>query len=45
LRDHRRTAQDAANDILKECYGSDDFKAGVNAFVKREPRVKTKSSK
>jgi enoyl-CoA hydratase/carnithine racemase len=39
LRDHRRPKLSAANDIVKECYGSDDFKAGVNAFIK------TRSSK
>jgi enoyl-CoA hydratase/carnithine racemase len=39
LRDHRRPKLSAANDIIKECYGSDDFKAGVAAFIK------TRSSK
>ncbi len=45
LRDHRRPKQNAANDILKACYGSDDFKSGVNAFIKRESRVRKESSK
>jgi enoyl-CoA hydratase/carnithine racemase len=35
LRDHSRPKQNAANAILKECYGSDDFKEGVSAFIKR----------
>jgi enoyl-CoA hydratase/carnithine racemase len=34
LRDHRRPKLSAANDIIKECYGSDDFHAGVSAFIK-----------
>jgi enoyl-CoA hydratase/carnithine racemase len=45
LRDHRRPKQNAANDILEECYGSDDFKAGVSAFIKRESKVRKVSSK
>jgi len=45
LRDHRRPKQNAANDILKECYGSDDFKEGVSAFVRRESKVRTVPSK
>lgn len=40
LRDHRRPKQNAANDILKACYGSDDFKAGVSAFVRRDSKVR-----
>ena len=39
LRDHRRPKLSAANDIVKECYASDDFKTGVSAFIK------TRSSK
>jgi enoyl-CoA hydratase/carnithine racemase len=39
LRDHRRPKLAAANDIVKACYASDDFKAGVHAFIK------TRSSK
>jgi enoyl-CoA hydratase/carnithine racemase len=35
LRDHSRPKQNAANAILKECYGSDDFKEGVAAFIRR----------
>lgn len=35
LRDHRRPKQGAANDILEACYASDDFRDGVNAFIKR----------
>ena len=34
LRDHRRPKLTAANDIVKECYASDDFKEGVGAFIK-----------
>ena len=34
LRDHRRPKLTAANDIVKACYGSDDFKDGVSAFMK-----------
>lgn len=45
LRDHRRPKQSAANDILKECYGSDDFKAGVGAFIRRDSKVRTAPSK
>jgi enoyl-CoA hydratase/carnithine racemase len=45
LRDHRRPRQNAANDILKECYGSDDFKEGVSAFVRRESKVRKVPSK
>lgn len=45
LRDHRRPKQNAANHILKACYGSDDFREGVNAFIKRGSRVKTESSR
>ena len=45
LRDHRRPKQNAANDILKECYGSDDFKAGVGAFIRRDSKVRTAPSK
>jgi enoyl-CoA hydratase/carnithine racemase len=39
LRDHRRPELSAANDIVEECYASDDFKEGVGAFIK------TRSSK
>lgn len=39
LRDHRRPKLASANDIVKECYASDDFKEGVGAFIK------TRSSK
>jgi enoyl-CoA hydratase/carnithine racemase len=45
LRDHRRPKLSAANDIIKACYGSDDFQAGVNAFVKKASTVKKESSK
>ena len=34
LRDHRRPELRTGNDIIKECYDSDDFKAGVAAFLK-----------
>ena len=33
LRDHRRPAAGSADDILRECYGSSDFKNGVAAFL------------
>jgi enoyl-CoA hydratase len=33
LRDHRRPPQDAADDIIRECYGSADFKEGVSSFL------------
>lgn len=33
LRDHRRPAAGSADDILRDCYGSADFKEGVAAFV------------
>jgi enoyl-CoA hydratase len=45
LRDHRRPKLSAANDIVKECYGSDDFKDGVNAFVQKASTVKKESSR
>lgn len=39
LRDHRRPPAGAADDILRECYGSSDFKEGVAAFLDgRKPR-------
>jgi enoyl-CoA hydratase/carnithine racemase len=45
LRDHRRPKQSAANDILKACYGSDDFKEGVGAFITRTSTIKKAPSK
>jgi enoyl-CoA hydratase/carnithine racemase len=40
LRDHRRPPQASADDILRECYGSDDFKNGVAAFLQgRKPKA------
>lgn len=45
LRDHRRPKLSAANDIVKQCYGSDDFKDGVNAFVQKGSTVKKESSR
>ena len=33
LRDHRRPPAGAADDIIRECYGSDEFKEGVAAFL------------
>ena len=33
LRDHRRPAAGSADDILRECYGSSDFRNGVAAFL------------
>ncbi len=39
LRDHRRPPAGSADDILRECYGSDDFREGVAAFLDgRKPR-------
>lgn len=39
LRDHRRPAAASADDILRACYGSGDFKEGVAAFLEgRKPR-------
>jgi enoyl-CoA hydratase len=35
LRDHRRPKLSAANDIVKECYASADFKDGVSSFVQK----------
>ena len=35
LRDHRRPEAGSADDILRECYGSADFKEGVAAFLGR----------
>ncbi|MDP2321397.1 MAG: enoyl-CoA hydratase [Acidobacteriota bacterium] len=33
LRDHRRPPAGSADDLLRACYGSDDFKEGVAAFL------------
>ena len=33
LRDHRRPPAGSADDIIRECYGSDEFKEGVTAFL------------
>ncbi len=39
LRDHRRPPAGSADDILRACYGSTDFKEGVSAFLEgRKPR-------
>ncbi|MSO35861.1 MAG: enoyl-CoA hydratase [Acidobacteria bacterium] len=39
LRDHRRPPAGSADDILRACYGSADFKEGVAAFLeRRKPR-------
>jgi len=39
LRDHRRPAAGSADDILRACYGSANFKEGVAAFLEgRKPR-------
>ena len=45
LRDHRRPKLSAANDIVKACYASDDFKNGVNAFVKKSSTVRKEPSR
>ena len=33
LRNHRRPAAGAADDLIRECYGSAEFKEGVKAFL------------
>ena len=33
LRDHRRPPAGTADDIIRACYGSDEFKEGVTAFL------------
>ena len=39
LRDHRRPPAGAADDLLRECYGSAEFREGVAAFLAgRKPR-------
>jgi enoyl-CoA hydratase/carnithine racemase len=39
LRDHRRPPPGIADDIVRECYGSNEFKEGVEAFLEgRRPR-------
>lgn len=39
LRDHRRPPAGSADDIIRGCYGSDDFREGVAAFLDgRKPR-------
>jgi enoyl-CoA hydratase len=41
LRDHRRPPSGVADDILRECYGSAEFREGVAAFLEgRKPRWK-----
>jgi enoyl-CoA hydratase/carnithine racemase len=38
LRDHRRPAAGIADDIIRECYGSAEFREGVSAFLEgRKP--------
>ncbi len=37
LRNHRRPPAGAADDILSACYGSDDFREGVAAFLEGRP--------
>ena len=37
LREHRRPPAGSADDILRACYGSDDFKEGVAAFLDGRP--------
>lgn len=36
LRDHRRPPAGSADDLIRECYGSAEFKEGVRAFINRE---------
>ncbi|MDE3076580.1 MAG: enoyl-CoA hydratase/isomerase family protein [Chloroflexota bacterium] len=39
IADHERIPEDAADDLVQQCYLSADFKEGVEAFLgKREPR-------
>jgi enoyl-CoA hydratase/carnithine racemase len=39
VRDHRRPPFGSADDILRECYGSAEFREGVLAFAeRRRPR-------
>jgi enoyl-CoA hydratase len=33
LRDHRRPPMGADDDVIRECYGSAEFKEGVDAFL------------
>jgi enoyl-CoA hydratase/carnithine racemase len=41
LRDHRRPPAGIADDIIRECYGSNEFKEGVAAFLEgRRPNWK-----
>ena len=41
LRDHRRPASGSADDIIRECYASKEFKEGVVAFLEgRRPQWK-----
>ena len=35
LRDHRRPPADAADDVLRDCYGSEDFRRRVAAFLNK----------
>ena len=41
LRDHRRPPIDAADDVLRDCYGSDDFRRRVAAFLDGRARRST----
>ena len=39
LRDHRRPPAGIGDDLLRECYGSQEFKEGVESFLEgRRPR-------
>ncbi len=37
LRDHRRPDSGVGDDIVRDCYGSEDFSEGVAAFVEKRP--------
>ena len=37
LRDHRRPAAGAADDLIAACYASAEFREGVQAFAEKRP--------
>jgi enoyl-CoA hydratase/carnithine racemase len=34
---HRRLEESAADDLMASCYGSEDFREGVAAFLEKRP--------